>query len=327
MTTSLLQANRQLVEANMQLRETNDDLKQEIHALKAQLAGRNGQDCRLEAAQKDFDHINASLANVETRAYVFLTFQTLFLGLVALLGTDLWQYFNDHYDKYYRTLSKIQQQRVQTNNNILFLLIAVGIIFLLLSLGFIIASTRDQTQHPRSWREQVRRLFQLNPAHDVAQILYLDIVERSADKFKGEMLASSLSERSLPTSFIVLWEGKIASVARILTSKRPPSALSSEKTRSLRQTARTPDCIEKQLIERIHDHALIAKLKYGRLRFVGSLFVAQTVMFALFVIVLLGNVGEIDYPTPVPHNARSHVGATQTRQPVLRSPVHPTVTR
>jgi len=42
----------------------------------------------------------------------------------------------------------------------------------------------------------------------------------------------------LPTSFIVLWEGKIASVARILTSKRPPSALSSEKTRSLRQTAR-----------------------------------------------------------------------------------------
>ncbi len=50
---------------------------------------------------------------------------------------------------------------------------------------------------------------------------------------------SSLSERSLPTSFIVLWEGKIASVARILTSKRPPSALSSEKTRSLRQTART----------------------------------------------------------------------------------------
>jgi len=279
MTTSLLQANRQLVEANMQLRETNDDLKQEIHALKAQLAGRNGQDCRLEAAQKDFDHINASLANVETRAYVFLTFQTLFLGLVALLGTDLWQYFNDHYDKYYRTLSKIQQQRVQTNNNILFLLIAVGIIFLLLSLGFIIASTRDQTQHPRSWREQVRRLFQLNPAHDVAQILYLDIVERSADKFKGEMLA------------------------------------------------RTPDCIEKQLIERIHDHALIAKLKYGRLRFVGSLFVAQTVMFALFVIVLLGNVGEIDYPTPVPHNARSHVGATQTRQPVLRSPVHPTVTR
>jgi len=48
---------------------------------------------------------------------------------------------------------------------------------------------------------------------------------------------SSLSERSLPTSFIVLWEGKIASVARILTSKRPPSALSSEKTRSLRQTA------------------------------------------------------------------------------------------
>jgi len=41
----------------------------------------------------------------------------------------------------------------------------------------------------------------------------------------------------LPTSFIVLWEGKIASVARILTSKRPPRALSSEKTRSLRQTA------------------------------------------------------------------------------------------
>jgi len=41
----------------------------------------------------------------------------------------------------------------------------------------------------------------------------------------------------LPTSFIVLREGKIASVARILTSKRPPSALSSEKTRSLRQTA------------------------------------------------------------------------------------------
>jgi len=50
--------------------------------------------------------------------------------------------------------------------------------------------------------------------------------------------ASSLSERSLPTSFIVLWEGKIASVARILTSKWPPSAPSSEKTRSLRQTAR-----------------------------------------------------------------------------------------
>jgi len=42
----------------------------------------------------------------------------------------------------------------------------------------------------------------------------------------------------LPTSFIVLWEGKIASVARILASKRPPRALSSEKTRSLRQTAR-----------------------------------------------------------------------------------------
>jgi len=52
-----------------------------------------------------------------------------------------------------------------------------------------------------------------------------------------ETRASSLSERSLPTSFIVLWEGKIASVARILTSKWPPSAPSSEKTRSLRQTA------------------------------------------------------------------------------------------
>ena len=32
MTTSLLQANRQLVEANTQLREKNNDLKQEIHA-------------------------------------------------------------------------------------------------------------------------------------------------------------------------------------------------------------------------------------------------------------------------------------------------------
>jgi len=56
--------------------------------------------------------------------------------------------------------------------------------------------------------------------------------------------ASSLSERSLPTSFIVLWEGKIASVARVLTSKRPPSALSSEKTRSLRQTARGDRSLE-----------------------------------------------------------------------------------
>jgi len=59
----------------------------------------------------------------------------------------------------------------------------------------------------------------------------------STDATQTGVTASSLSERSLPTSFIVLWEGKIASVARILTSKRPPSALSSEKTRSLRQTA------------------------------------------------------------------------------------------
>jgi len=50
--------------------------------------------------------------------------------------------------------------------------------------------------------------------------------------------ASSLSERSLPTSFIVLWEGKSAPAVRVLASKWPPSTLSFGKTRSLRQTAR-----------------------------------------------------------------------------------------
>jgi len=63
------------------------------------------------------------------------------------------------------------------------------------------------------------------------------VINNAAVAATGDVASSSLSERSLPTSFIVLWEGKIASVARILTSKRPPSALSSEKTRSLRQTA------------------------------------------------------------------------------------------
>jgi len=48
---------------------------------------------------------------------------------------------------------------------------------------------------------------------------------------------SSLSERSLSTSFIVLREGKSASVSCVLVSKRPPRALSLDKTCSLRQTA------------------------------------------------------------------------------------------
>jgi len=50
---------------------------------------------------------------------------------------------------------------------------------------------------------------------------------------------SSLSERSLSTSFIVLWEGKNAPATRVLASKWPPSTLSLGKTRSLRQTAST----------------------------------------------------------------------------------------
>jgi len=78
----------------------------------------------------------------------------------------------------------------------------------------------------------------VNPNGNPSQLTTDVLDARGLWAITAYSLSSSLSERSLPTSFIVLWEGKIASVARILTSKRPPSALSSEKTRSLRQTAR-----------------------------------------------------------------------------------------
>jgi hypothetical protein len=83
MATSLLDANARLVLANMRLSRQNHRQAHIIDRLKTQVEERSETSYRIDAAHRQLDRVNGSIAAAANGSYVAITIQAVIIGLIT----------------------------------------------------------------------------------------------------------------------------------------------------------------------------------------------------------------------------------------------------